>query len=171
MRVSEGAAVPSQRGAPPAGGEGTAHEQQLDQLVQAIIGGEVPGDGYLFSPAPSERPKPMEASPEQVRARLLNGIDALAFAIQLPYGQVSVSDLGKAILELSQSYLLLDPSVDKEGVPIGDRAEAEAQAAAKFPPRVPPNAAEARIAKEHEGQSKALEHTRGQTPRPSPRVG
>lgn len=95
----------------------------------------------------------------------------MGFALQLPYGEDKKADLGHALLACSQSYLLLDPSVDEEGVSVEGRAEADAKAAQKFPPRVEPNAAEKNLDEKTKDKQESLKHDRGQTPTPRPRVG
>lgn len=149
-----------------------AHAAQLDQIVQQILGGEIPGTGYLF-PAPDDPdapPRVRAPTPDEVRGELLRAIKAQAMMAQLPFGQERPPDVGKAALELAQTYLLLDPSVDSEGVGIEGRAEATAKAVQKFPPRVEPNAAEENLNAKTKPQQEALKHDRGQTPVPRPRV-
>lgn len=183
------------QGAPqgPQGPQEDPRQAQLDQIVQEILGGEIPGTGYLFPKPesdtdPPRRPAP---SPDQVRDELLRAILACAKDIQLPFGQEKKSDASKSVLALSQSYLLLDPSLDEEGLPAegpGSKASAVAAAAAEHPqapvvaaaggakrtvsaPRAQPNAAEEALNGRTQSMQKDLRGARGQTPRPQPRAG
>lgn len=159
---------------------------QLDELVQQILGGEIPGEGYLQPQAPDKLPEPIGTTPERVRGRLLRAIETCAASVAMPFGADKKSDLGKAILEISQSYLLLDPSLDENGVPVegpGSQAHAAAAAQAAFPvpgegarktvthPKAEPNAAEEALNDRTKSMQKDLAGARGQTPRPTPHVG
>jgi len=152
-----------------------ARKQAEEQLVEQILGGELPGAGYLYPDDPAKRQQQLiKTTPQFVRDNLLRSIEVMSFALQLPFGEEKLADIGKAILEAAQAYLLLDPTVDENGIPVegeGSLAHAQAKAVHQFPPRVQPNAAEEAIKEKHEPQSTALRKTRGQTPRPQPRVG
>lgn len=102
---------------------------EADRLLQEILGGEIPGQGYLIPVSPEDREKILvPTDPDKVRSHLLRSIETMAIALQLPYGAEKKGELGKALLECSQAYLLLDPSVDEQGVPIGAQATADAEA-------------------------------------------
>lgn len=150
-------------------------EQTQDQVLQQILGAELPGQGYLFPDDPETRQGQLvKTTPQFVRDNLLRAIEVQAFAAQLPLDEEKPSDIGKLILAMAQAYLLLDPTLDTEGVPVegeGSKAHATAKAAHEFPPRVQENPAEAASKAKHEPQSEALNKTRGQQPRPQPRVG
>lgn len=152
-----------------------ADDPQLAEVVQQIEGAELPGEGYLFADAPEEREKQLvEVTPQTVRASLLRAIWVQAVNAQLPLAEEKPADIGHLILSMSQSYLLLDPTLDTEGIPVegeGSKAHAAAKAAHAFPPRAPENPAEQRSKEKHKGQSEDLSKTRGQQPRPQPRVG
>lgn len=160
---------------------------QLDELVQQILGGEIPGEGYLQPQAPDKLPEPIATTPDRVRGRLLRAIETCASSVAMPFGSDKKSDLGKAILEMAQSYLLLDPSLDENGIPVegpGSIAHASAAAQAAFPapgegaarktvshPKAEPNAAEEELNARTKPMQKDLAGARGQTPRPTPHVG
>jgi hypothetical protein len=149
-------------------------DEQIDQYLEQLLGGDLPGEGYLNPDPPGENePRPVPDR-EVVRDELLRATRVMAIALQLPYSEEKKADLGHALLAAAQAFLLLDPSVDSEGVqqlgPEGAIHQA-AEAAAKFPPRVPPNAAEENLNEKTKPQQEALKHDRGQTPRPRPRVG
>jgi hypothetical protein len=147
-------------------------QDPVAQALEQIMGGEIPGVGYLFAADPEARQASLiHTTPEIVRSQLLRAIEVCAIDAQLPYGQEKKDTISKAALAFAQAYLLLDPSVDQAGVPLGAEAEANAKVAQRFPPRVQPNPAEQAIAEKHKPQSEALRHTRGQTPRPQPRAG
>lgn len=152
-----------------------ARQQAQQQLIEQILGGELPGSGYLYADDPAKRQEQLvKTTADFVRDNLLRAIEVLTFDLQLPFSEDKKADVGKAILECAQAYLLLDPTVDETGNPVegeGSKAQAMAKAQHQFPPRVQPNAAEEGIKQENEGKSDALRGTRGQTPRPQPRVG
>jgi hypothetical protein len=92
--------------------------------------GELPGLGYLYANAPEMRQAALvTTTPEFARMALLRGIETAAMASMLPFSENKPSEWGKAILEMAQAYLLLDPSVDSQGVPVG--APQAAQGAAQ----------------------------------------
>jgi hypothetical protein len=91
--------------------------------------GELPGLGYLYANAPEERQQALVVTtPDFARASLLRAIETAAFASMLPFSENKPSEWGKAILEMAQAYLLLDPSVDSQGVPVGAQQQAQGQA-------------------------------------------
>lgn len=109
--------------------QGQMEREQAEQVLEQILGGELPGAGYLFPKTPAERASVLTpTNPEQVRDWLLRATETMAIAASLPYGMDRKGELGKAILECAQAYLLLDPSVDQQGVQIGAAAAAEADA-------------------------------------------
>lgn len=119
--------APVQRG--PQGQPAPNPEQQWDQVLEELLGGEIPGEGYLFAKDPEARAKTLiETTPEQVRATLLRAVETLASDCSLPYGADKKSELAKGALALSQAYLLLDPTVDEAGVPVGAQAGAQGDA-------------------------------------------
>lgn len=150
-------------------------EEAQEKVLEEILGAQIPGTGYLFADDPEKRQGQLvETNPEFVRKALLRAIETMAFDACLPFGQEKKESIAKAILASAQAYLLLDPSVDENGIPVegeGSVANAQAKAQQAFPPRVQlPPAAQA-IAEKNKPKSEALKHDRGQTPRPQPRVG
>lgn len=164
---------------PPPNGQPTGDPRQRlaeeqNAQVEQLLGGELIGEGYLFADDPEERAKQLiETNAEFVRQNLLRAIEVMTFDLQLPYSQDKKADVGKAVLECAQAYLLLDPTVDETGVPVegeGSKAQAAAKAVHQFPPHVQPNAGEQKVAGKNEGKSVALKNTRPQQPRPKPRA-
>jgi hypothetical protein len=157
------------------------------------LGGEVPGWGYLYANAPTERQEALvETNPEVVRDALLRGIEVGAQNALLPFSEQKPSEWGHMVLMFAQAYLLLDPSVDNEGVPVEEKINAEAAGKAsvqahasgqaferpevlasgyKEPPRVMPNPAEKKIEQKGKSKTEELKGARGDLPRPKPRVG
>ena len=111
---------------------GTPEEQhlaELSKMLEQALGGEIPGKGYLFPADPAERKSALiPVDVDQVRDQLLRSLETMAIGLQLPYGAEKKGELGKSILEVAQAYLLLDPSVDATGVPVGAAATAQAEA-------------------------------------------
>lgn len=167
-------------GQPPA----DSQQAQLDQIVQEVLGGELPGTGYLF-PRPDDAARAPAPSADKVREELLRALQVCAKDVQLPFGQEKKESAAKSILAMSQAFLLLDPSLDEEGLPAegpGSKASAAAAAAAEHGvpgdnkktvthPRVEPNAAEERLDQRTQSMQDDLRGARGQTPRPRPRAG
>ena len=164
-------------------------DQQIDEFLQNLLGGDLPGEGFLNPAAPGENEPRVTPTPDQVRDELLRAVRVMAMALQLPYSEEKKADLGHALLAASQSYLLLDPSLDEEGLPAegpGSKAHAAAAASAEFPPPAPgapapsrktvshptvkPNAAEETLNQRTKSMQKDLKGARGQAPRPRPRV-
>lgn len=144
-----------------------AQREQEEKLLEQILGGELPGKGYLYADDPEKRQEQMvKTTPEFVRDTLLRATEVLGFDLQLPFSPEKKSELAKAVLACAQAFLLLDPSVDAEGVSIEGRAETEA----KFPPRIAPNPAEKAVAEKNKPKTQALSGTRPDQPRPKPRV-
>lgn len=104
-------------------------EQALEQELEKLLGGELPGAGYLFPDDPEKRQANLvKTTPDQARAALLRAVEVCAFDALLPYGSAPKSEAAKAALAFSQAYLLLDPTVDESGVPVGAQAVAQGQA-------------------------------------------
>lgn len=149
-----------------------AQKQAIRASVEAMMAAQLPGEGYLYADDPEARQKQLiKTTPQFVRDNILRAIEVLTFDVQLPLSEEPKADAAKAILALSQSYLLLDPLVDAEGVSVEGKAMAQAKASAAFPPRVPSTPAEEKVKEKNEGKSEVLKHDRPQQPRPQPRVG
>lgn len=180
--VPPGPALSAQAGPPQ-----QLSDAQINEFLQSLLGGDLPGEGFLNPAAPGENEPRITPTPEQVRDELLRAVRVMALALQLPYSEEKKADLGHALLAASQSYLLLDPSLDEEGLPAegpGSKAHAAARAAAEFPaptpgapgrktvshPTVKPNAAEEALNQRTKSMQKDLKGARGQSPRPRPRL-
>jgi len=151
--------------------EPPTRQQGEEQALEKTIGGDLPGGGYLF-PDGTQDPRPAPDIAD-VRNELLRAIKTLALMVQLPYGEDKKADVGHCILALGQTYLLTDPTLDNEGVPVegpGSKAHAQALATHEFPPRVQPNPAEERLNERTKPEQEALKHDRGQAPLPRPRA-
>lgn len=153
------------------------------------LSGELPGAGYLFPDSPEERNAAMvPTDPDQVRTWLLRSIEVMAAGAMMPYGEKEPDKYAHAALMMAQAYLLLDPTVDEQGVPVGAEATAQAAAQAAFTPQeefskpvdkgghreppkrnVPP-AAQA-IQQKNKPKEEVLKGARGSNPRPRPRIG
>lgn len=174
-------------GQPPQG----ASDQELDAYLEQLLGGDLPGEGFLNPDDPGENdPRPVP-TPDVVRDELLRASRTMAIALQLPYSEEKKADLGHAMLAAAQAYLLLDPTLDAEGVQqIGEGSAPEhaAEVAQKFPaptaeggeaakrktvnhPRVQPNSAEKRLDTRTKSMQADIKGARGQAPRPRPRAG
>lgn len=95
-------------------------EQEYNHLLEELLGGAAPGAGYLFATDPQQRQANMvKTTPEVARDALLRAVETMASDLALPYGMDKKAELGKAILECAQAFLLLDPTVDATGVPVG----------------------------------------------------
>lgn len=89
--------------------------------------GEPPGEGYLYARDPGTRQRAMVATnPEIVRDMLLRAMETAAQNALLPFNETDAEKQGKAALAFAQAYLLIDPSVDSEGVSIAGKAAAQA---------------------------------------------
>lgn len=109
----------------------------------------------------------------EVRDWLLRAIKAAAENYVVQDDPAGKDAHGQAALQFGQTYLLIDPTLDSEGLPAegpGSKAHAQARAQHQFPPKVQPNPAMQASSAKHKGQEEALEHARGQTPRPDPRA-
>jgi hypothetical protein len=121
------------------GQELEAQAQALD--VEAIIKqlpeqpppqyGELPGLGYLYPDAPEKRQATLvKTTPEFARDTLLRAIEVCGFGAMFPFSETKPGEWAKAALAYAQAYLLLDPSVDNQGVPVGAAAMAQGDAQA-----------------------------------------
>lgn len=158
--------------------------------------GELPGEGYLFAHDPATRQAAViSTTPEFVRMTILRAMEVAATNAQLPYAEVDVSKQAEALLRMAQAYLLIDPAVDSEGVPVAGKAMAQAaqgiltaQAAPQpvssggeahgtikkkpgQPPRVLPGAAAQNLSNMHEHLEELIQGDRGSRPLPRPRIG
>ena len=91
--------------------------------------GEPPGEGYLYAHDPETRQAAMvETNPEVVRDMLLRAMETAAQNALLPFNETDVEKQARAALAFAQSYLLIDPSVDSEGVNVAHKAAVGAMA-------------------------------------------
>lgn len=91
--------------------------------------GEPPGEGYLYAHDPETRQRAMvQTNPDVVRDMLLRAMETAAQNALLPFNEVDVEKQGRAALALAQAYLLIDPSVDSEGVNVAHKAAVGAMA-------------------------------------------
>lgn len=119
----------------PAPGQGQAPpespEQIAERILSQIMGGEAPGQGYLYPDDPAKRQSTLvKTDADAVRASLLRGVEAMAMSSLLPLGAVGKGEVAKAALAMAQAYLLLDPTVDSEGVPVQAKHENAVEQAA-----------------------------------------
>jgi hypothetical protein len=98
----------------------------------------------------------VRVTPDDVRQELLLAIKRCAENVTMPLGNKPPKEWSQAALQLSQAYLLLDPSVDSEGVPLAHHIELNAAAQA--------------IAAENKPKTEDLKGARADTPKPQPRV-
>jgi len=171
-------------------------EEATQHVLEEILGGQIPGAGYLFPDDPEKRQANLiKTTPEVVRDELLRAIEVCAQNVQMAFGMEKKAEMGRVALELSQAYLLLDPSVDNQGIPIEAKAEidretkaheanleahkaAHASGAAfelpgnfKAPPRVKlPPAAQA-VSEKNKSKANMLKATKASKPTPKPRSG
>lgn len=111
-----------------------AEALDVEALVKSLpeqpspLSGEVPGENYLYAGAPEERQQNLvTTTPEVVRDALLRAIETSAQNAMLPFSENKPSEWGHAALQFAQAYLLLDPEVDNEGIPVGPKIAAEAE--------------------------------------------
>jgi len=91
--------------------------------------GEPPGEGYLYARDPETRQAAMvETNPNVVRDMLLRAMETAAQNALLPFNETDVEKQARAALAFAQSYLLIDPSVDSEGVNVAHKAAVGAMA-------------------------------------------
>src|SRR5438477_466841 len=89
--------------------------------------GEPPGEGYLYARDPLTRQRAMVATdPEIVRDMLLRAMETAAQNALLPFNETDVEKQGRAALAFAQAYLLIDPSVDSEGVSVAHKGAVQA---------------------------------------------
>lgn len=106
-------------------------EAEAERILTQILGGQLPGAGYLFPDRPQVRQANLiKTTPEDARDALLRAVELCAQGSLLPYGAVAKGEYAKAALAFSQAYLLLDPTVDEAGVPVAAKAAAGAEAQA-----------------------------------------
>lgn len=139
----------------------------------------------------------IETTPEIVRMRLLRAIEICAKDTVLSaMDEAGAADLGSAALRFAQAYLLLDPLVDSEGIPVAGKAIVDAMASTGQshaepqqpepagedgqahgnvkkkpgqPPKVLPGDAAQHLAEMHPHMEDALKGARGSRPLPKPR--
>lgn len=117
-------AQPAEQQAP-----GLTPEQEMEKVLEEVLGGNLPGAGYAFPDDPAKRQANLiKTTPEAAREALLRAVEVCAQEALLPYGAVAKSESAKAGLAFSQAYLLLDPTVDESGVPVGAQAAAQGDA-------------------------------------------
>lgn len=157
-------------------------DQQIDEFLQSLVGGDLPGEGFLNPDAPGQDEPRFTPSPQEVRDELLRALRVMALSLQLPYSEEKKADVGHALLAAGQAYLLIDPTLDQEGLPAegpGSKAHSQASASAEFPPpalntvthpKAKPNAAEEALNKRTKAMQADIKGARGQSPRPRPRV-
>lgn len=162
--------------------------------------GEPPGEGYLYARDPWFRQGALvHTDPDVVRLMLLRAMEVVAYNLMLPFNEEKAAGNADAALKLAQAYLLIDPAVDAEGVPVAVKAGLTAATAAAGhasqaavaqptgagahgqvkqgkpvgsfnpPKRVLPGAAAQAVAALHEHASEVLQDVRGSRPRPKPR--
>lgn len=85
--------------------------------------GEPPGEGYLYARDPWFRQAALvHTDPDVVRLMILRAMEVTAYNMMLPFSQEKVAGNADALLKAAQAYLLIDPSVDNEGVPVATKA-------------------------------------------------
>lgn len=89
--------------------------------------GEPPGLGYLYARDPEFRQRALiKTNPEMVRAMILRAMEVVAQNTLLPFNEEGAAKNSEALLKMSQAYLLIDPSVDAQGVPVAGKMLAQA---------------------------------------------
>lgn len=89
--------------------------------------GEPPGLGYLYAHDPEFRQLSLvTTTPDLVRHMILRSMEVLATNMQLPFNEEGAAKNSDALLKCAQAYLLIDPAVDAEGVPVAGKATAQA---------------------------------------------
>lgn len=84
--------------------------------------GEPPGEGYLYPHDPEFRQATLvSTSPDMVRAMILRAMEVAATAALLPFDEEGAAKKAEALLKMAQAYLLIDPAVDSEGVPVAGK--------------------------------------------------
>lgn len=90
--------------------------------------GEPPGLGYLYAREAEFRQAALvDTSPELVRKMILRSMEVVAQNVLLPFNEEGAAKNADALLRMAQAYLLIDPSVDAEGVPVAAKAMGQAQ--------------------------------------------
>jgi len=109
-------------------------QPQADPNAAPPLYGETPGEGYIYAHAPQQRQAAMvQTTPELVRDMLLRAIEVASQNALLPFSEQPPGQWGDLMLRAAQAYLLLDPSVDQNGVPVGAQAHEQALANAGEP--------------------------------------
>jgi hypothetical protein len=91
--------------------------------------GEPPGFGYLYAPDPETRHQSLvRTTPDFVREQILRAMEVIAYNVTLPFNEEGADKNADALLKMAQAYLLIDPSVDADGVPVAGKAMAQAGA-------------------------------------------
>ena len=89
--------------------------------------GEPPGEGYLYAKDPATRQAALvETTPDFVRKMILRSMEVVAQNTLLPFNEEGAAKNADAMLKMAQAYLLIDPAVDAEGVPVAGKAMAQA---------------------------------------------
>lgn len=119
----------------------------------------IPAEGISFM-GPEEqdafKADAEKASANGVRAQLLRAMEVCAQNATMPLSSKSPKEYSQAALQFAQAFLLIDPSVDAEGVPLEHHVEL--------------NAAAQKIAAENKPKTEELKGARADNPRPKPRV-
>lgn len=131
-------------------------QREEEEIVQQIIGGELPGSGLIFPSFEDMQTKQVPIDVEQVRSTILRGIHRAVVQSQMPYGGDQPREFGEQVLKFAQAWVLLSAQLDQNGIPLQHHVELS-------------QAAQALKAKT-EPQGKTLKRSRGQKPTPSPRV-
>jgi hypothetical protein len=91
--------------------------------------GEPPGLGYLYAHDPEFRQLALvSTTPEIVRKMILRSMEVVATNTLLPFNEEGAAKNADAMLKMAQAYLLIDPAVDAEGVPVAGKQTAMAGA-------------------------------------------
>lgn len=89
--------------------------------------GEPPGEGYLYARDPIFRQAAMvHTTPDIVRVMLLRAMEVAAQNSLLPFNEEGAMKNADAALKFAQAYLLIDPEVDAEGVPVAAKQALQA---------------------------------------------
>jgi hypothetical protein len=89
--------------------------------------GEPPGLGYLYAHDPEFRQMALvSTNPDIVRKMILRAMEVLAYNAMLPFNEEGAAKNADGLLRMAQAYLLIDPEVDAEGVPVAGKQTAAA---------------------------------------------
>lgn len=101
--------------------------EQINEVLQQLVGGELPGAGVLFPSDPdAARALFSTTTVDEARAALLYATKFHAISSIMPYDMGKISEHADSALKFTQAYLLADPSVDAEGVSVAAKGEAQA---------------------------------------------